>query len=124
MQQSDITTLVRQLNDAWLQQDYDALAALYHPQAVLLPPDAGAPITGRDAVLQTYRDFHSVGSVTRFEVDDITIYEFAASVMCHMRFQISYRVGDNDYVEPGLETYMICEHEGVPVIGWRAQFTL
>ena len=106
-----VEQLLQNLNSAWLNRDYARLAALYHPDVVLLPPDAGAPLLGREAVLDTYRDFHAACRVEHFSVTEQSIWPFtpsaegsqptpglsqhqvhgAITTMVHMRFHIDYR---------------------------------
>jgi len=107
----DIVQFLENLNTAWLTRDYAALERLYHADVVLLPPDAGAPLLGRDAVIATYRDFHSVCSVERFDVTEVSSWPFEAThpavtansetptlttTMVHMRFEIDYRFITSD----------------------------
>jgi|GEM_PF-1909664 len=140
------------LNDAWLGQDYVTLAGLYDSDVVLLPPDAGAPIVGRDAVIESYQDFHAACRVDDFKITSAEHFEFAqnsrsfsaspaasdgfsdagaigATIMAHMRFRISYQLLQQNgdplaQSEQGLEVYTLIEQpEGMRIV-WRAQFAL
>ena len=129
----DAAGFIDQLNSAWLEQDYPTLERCYHPDTVLLPPDAGDPIIGREAVLNTYREFHSLAAIKAFEITDLKLMSFAEKVdgstpntiMCHMRFDIAYSLNQLEQRESGLEVYTLTNHEAVGLqIIWRAQFTL
>ena len=58
---TDSTAAVRDfllaLNDCWQRGDLEALESFYHPDVVLLPPDLGQPICGREAVVASYLEF-------------------------------------------------------------------
>jgi ketosteroid isomerase-like protein len=133
MNRSQTQQFIERLNQAWLSEDAATLERLYHPDVVLLPPDAGEPIVGRVAVLASYREFHAAARVIRFEVRSLEVYEFAATTLVHMRFDIDFKfIADASDAphqsEAGLEVYTLVEqpgtHEARPQIVWRAQFAL
>ncbi len=133
MNKSQTQQFIERLNQAWLGADYATLECLYHPDVVLLPPDAGEAIVGRAAVLASYREFHAAASVTRFQVQSLNVYDFAATTVAHMRFDIEFKFSSDasdgpHQSETGLEVYTLIEqpgpHAASPQIVWRAQFAL
>lgn len=147
MTSTQVEQFLQHLNDAWLSRDYATLGQLYHPDVVLLPPDAGSPLLGREAVLATYEDFHAACYVKRFTVTEQSSWPFSApqasgaaiTTMVHMRFAIDYRFsqsapsGDTNtapetmlQTEQGMDVYTLTQisPEHAPTIIWRAQFTL
>ena len=133
MNRSQTQQFIEHLNQAWLGEDTLTLERLYHADVVLLPPDAGEPIVGRAAVLASYRDFHAAASVIRFEVRSLEVYEFVATTLVHMRFDIDFKfsIDASDVPhqsETGLEVYTLVEQPETPAqnpqIVWRAQFAL
>ena len=139
MTPAQVEDFLHQLNRSWLNQDYDALASAYHPEVVLLPPDAGIPLEGRETVCATYQDFHAACSVDRFVITDLQSWTFAQQdhsiTKAHMRFEIDYRLKDVSdsqsarkpelQCEQGLEVYtLLTAPASAPQIIWRAQFTL
>jgi len=120
---------LRELNECWRTGDLGAIAAFYHPDVVLLPPDLGEPICGRDAVVATYGDFLQAASLQHFEITGIDVFPFdtsssTATCMAHLAFDVSYRLGDETYVEKGLEVYTLSESDGELKILWRYQSVL
>lgn len=145
MTSSQVEQFLQNLNDAWLTRDYAALKRFYDDDVVLLPPDAGEPLLGRDAMLATYEDFHSACEVVAFTVTDQSSWAFrpaasAVTTVVHMRFAIDYRFSqapprdaekDNNrdpqfQSEQGMDVYTLVQTtpESAPKIVWRAQFTL
>lgn len=115
------------LNEAWRSGRFDALGDFYHPDVVLLPPDAGAPILGREAVVASYREFAEAAELYGFEVTALDIFPFDSVSACHMRFDIDYRVDRGRFHESGLEVYLVEHPTGSrtqPVIIWRSQAVL
>ena len=115
--------LIHELNDAWLAEDFERIAACYHPGVILLPPDAGAPIIGLDAVLSSYREFSSQAKLLDFEVTDLHTYPIDALSAVHMRFDVKYQVKgeDEEFEESGMEIYWL---DASPSIIWRHQMVL
>ena len=116
--------IVRACNDAWQQSDWSTLENCFHPQAVLLPPDAGDPIVGRDQILETYQEFMAAADVTEFTIDDLVCFPFSATSMVHMRFTLDYRIADEAFTDSGLEVYAIDSSGPEARIVWRSQMIL
>ena len=111
---------VNELNQAWQDRQFQAIAHLYHPSAVLLPPDAGAAIVGRDAVLASYDDF-AAAELVEFAIEGFDTFEFGDTGVCHMRFEIEYVLDGSRHHERGLEIYVIADVTSKPQIIWRSQ---
>jgi len=115
------------LNETWQAGRFDQLAGYYHPDVVLLPPDAGAPIVGRDAVVASYLEFSDAAELQEFQITSLEIFTFETVSACHMRFDIDYRIDGDRLHESGLEVYMV-EHptseRTQPTILWRSQSVL
>ena len=117
------------LNGCWVSGDLHRLSGFYHPSVVLLPPDLGEPIRGRDAVLASYQDFARSARLLDFDVTDLAIESFpaagaVATHVAHMRFDVSYELEGDHFVETGLEIYTVQETvRGLQVV-WRAQLVL
>jgi len=139
-----IDKFVRKLNDCWQSGRLAELASFYHPDAVLLPPDDGVPIIGRDNILNTYRDFTAAAVLYEFQITELECFSFPAVAddvshpvpvphpepvthVVHMRFEIEYELGDVLYRESGLEVYAIMEaqedSDSTKVV-WRSQSVL
>ena len=67
MSAAAVRAFIAELNDCWQRGDVEALTHCYHPDVVLLPPDLGPPIRGRDAVVASYRDFLDAARLDRFQ---------------------------------------------------------
>lgn len=109
--------IVRRCNDAWQQRDWQALVACYHPRAILLPPDAGEPINGRDAIIATYQEFMEVAHIEEFQVIELTSHDFGHTHIVHMRFELEYQLESQTLKDIGLEVYVL---EDASIV-WRSQ---
>lgn len=117
------------LNACWQTGDLEALTGFYHPDVVLLPPDLGVPICGREAVVASYLEFLQAASLASFEVLELEVFPFTASTgshtfMAHLTFAVTYTLDNETYVEKGLEAYALGEDEDGLKILWRHQSVL
>lgn len=54
------------LTRSWLEGRYEEPAGYCHPDVVLMPPGFTARVAGRDACVQSYRDFGAAATVREF----------------------------------------------------------
>jgi len=112
---------LRRLNALWLENDYDALATFFHPRAVLLTPGAERSIVGREAIVDGYRQFGSMGKVHEFAVKRVEVHTYAALALCHLRFEIDYEINQQHFRESGTEVYVLSKTEQDWQVVWRTQ---
>lgn len=117
------------LNECWQQGDLAAIAGFYHPDVVLLPPDLGMPILGRDAVVGSYRDFLDAATLNHFQITSLEVFPFEtnghpATYAAHLAFDVTYTLGEEVFVEKGLEVYTLSGQDGQMKILWRHQTVL
>ncbi len=119
---------ITSVNQAWQGADYATLGACYHPDAVLLPPDLGPVITGRDAIVDTYREFDTSVDLLDFQVRNITTHNYGTTAVVHMDFAVDYRFkgqpGEQTsraFSDEGQEIYVINAEGPEPLIVWRQQ---
>jgi len=117
-----------ELQNAWSRGEVAGLARFYHPDVILLPPDLGPPLEGRQAVLDSYRDFLDVARLISFEITELEVFPFShsggATCMAHLHFSIRYELDGNSYDEEGLEIYTVLLTDAGPQIVWRSQTVL
>jgi ketosteroid isomerase-like protein len=113
--------LITDMNQAWSDGRLDDLDTYYHPDALLLPPDAGEPIQGRAGIVSTYRDFAAMTQLHSFTPQACDCYTIGDNTAIHMRFEVDYSMEDSRYLESGLEVYLLND---TPQIIWRYQTVL
>jgi ketosteroid isomerase-like protein len=123
-----VAAFLRELQSCWTGGALDRLNEFYHPDVVLLPPDLGPPIQGREAVVASYREFVDTCQLEEFDITAMETFSFPLAAgavnMAHLYFSIAYRLGDERHLEKGLETYTIGEERGELQILWRSQIVL
>ena len=117
----DIEQFVHNLNTTWQQGNVDELTRFYHAEVVLLPPDAGEPIVGRRAVIDSYREFSTAATLHEFTINSLDVFDFKTTAVVHMRFVVEFSLGEQRLREGGLEVYLLDLINTEPVIVWRSQ---
>lgn len=96
----------------------------YAVQAVLLPPDYGEPIIGRQAIADSYRDFAASAQLLKFDTLALDEFEYPGVTMVHLRFCIEYTLDDQHLSEDGIEIYTVNTSVSPAQIVWRHQSLL
>jgi len=126
----DVRQFLLDLHDCWPGGDLERLSGFYHPEVILLPPDMGPPIRGRDAVVESYAQFLNAAQLERFEVSSLELFSFEPGThMAHLEFDIAYELDNERYVEKGMEIYTVVENADIESgrrfsIVWRSQIVL
>ena len=121
---ADIDKFVRDLNGAWRDHRYEDLYEYFHTDVVMLAPGSSEPIVGIEPMVQSYRQFESIGTTHAFDIRNLTVYEFGAVSMCHMRFDVDYEMESGRFREEGLEVYAIDTSDTAPKVVWRTQIVM
>jgi len=119
-----IADFIDDLNRTWQAGRYDDLKAFYHPDVVLLPPDAGEAIRGREAVVASYVDFGAAAELESFEAMDLAVFDFETTSSVHMPFVMRYRHEGRRFEDRGVELYTVQTGGLRPQIVWRCQWLL
>ena len=116
--------LITNLNQAWQANDMVTVSAIYHPDAVLLPPDLGPVIRGRDAIAETYAMFNTSAELRRFEVTETEVFDFESSQAVHLHFTLAYELEGSTLEDKGLDIYLINPSASGLTVVWRQQVVL
>ncbi|MDP6375033.1 MAG: hypothetical protein QF515_09620 [Pseudomonadales bacterium] len=112
---------IRLLNETWPTGNLHTLGDFYDDNAVLLPPDAGAPIAGQEAIARTYAEFANAATLNAFGITSLESFSFETGTAVHVRFDVDYSLQGERCLESGLELYWV---DTRPRILWRHQTIL
>lgn len=120
----DIKKFIRDLTKTWRSFRYDDLYEYFHEKVVMLPPGTNQPIEGIEPMVESYRQFGSMGTIHKFDITDLKLYHYESVAICHMQFEVDYEIESGRFREQGLEVYAIDTSGPKPKIVWRTQVTL
>ena len=121
LQAEEIEILVEKLNDAWLNGHFEDMDGFFHKLVVLIEPGTTNKITGRERMIESYREFMDTAEVSEFKVRDLAIDVFETTAVALYRYRIKYRVESTRYDETGTEILVFHRHNDHWSIVWRSQ---
>ena len=116
-----ISQLIRDLNQTWLQGRFDDLHRYYAEDVVMIPPGFQRQIVGRDAMVDSYRQFAQQATVHQFQEEDIDVRLFESTAVVTLRFHIKYDYGGNVQEETCAEILVLLSRDNEWRIAWRTQ---
>lgn len=120
-QVKEIEKLITQLNDAWLNDRVENMDRFFHKQVVMIQPGTNERVTGREAMIESYREFVESSEVSEFRIKDLMIDLFETTAAALYTFRIKYRVETTNYDESGTEILVFHKHGESWKIIWRTQ---
>lgn len=120
-QTKHIEKMINQLNDDWLNDRLENLTRYFHKRVVMIQPGTHKKITGREEMVDSYREFMEESEVLDFRTKNLRIDVFENTAIAIYTFNIKYRVETTKYDEEGLEILVLNLHNGHWQIVWRNQ---
>jgi hypothetical protein len=121
--EADVWRVVQQVNQAWLHGHIDTLRDLLHPAMVIAPPDGAEPVRGREACIDSYRDFTVQARVLRFEEFAPTADVFGNTAVVAYEFEIFYELAGTWTTERGREVVALSLSDARWWVVWRTQLS-
>ena len=90
----------------------------------MLSPGGDKSIVGVEPMIRSYRQFGALGKVHAFDITALAVYEYGATAMCHVRFEVDYDMKSGRFREEGLEVYAIDTSGTKPRVVWRTQIAI
>ena len=121
MSSAEVERFVRDLNNAWIEGRCDDLVPLFHDQVVMVPPGTGQRIVGRDAMVDSYRQFLAAAKVHEFRTLDLRADVFGGTAVAALRFEIRYEMQGRVYQERGTDFMVLHRDDSAWQVVWRTQ---
>ncbi len=116
---NEIEAVVRAINDAWLAGRFDELRHYFHPDVVLAQPGFAQRMVGREALIDSYRDFTREAKINAFTPGEVHIDAAGDSAVITMPWEMDYEIGGQRYGERGWDLLVFGRREGRWVVVWR-----
>ncbi len=118
-----IRRVVLQINELWLSKRYDEIGELLSEHVVIAPPGFEGRIHGREAYVQSYRDYDQAATTHDFspEEPEIDIVGDVAITVCP--FFIVYELTGKIYREKGYDVLVFSRIAGEWSVVWRTMHT-
>jgi len=119
MSHEELRSIVAAINDAWQGGRYDELREYFHPEVVLAQPGFAQRSVGREALIESYRDFSRDATVRSFTAGEVHVDHSGESAVTTMPWKMSYEFGGTSYEEQGWDLLVFGRHDGRWLVVWR-----
>ena len=116
---NELRDLVRRINDAWQSARWDELREYFHPDAVLAQPGFARRTVGREAVIDSYRDFARDATLHSFTAGEVHIDHAGDSAVTTTPWTMDYEHDGQRVEEHGWDLLVFARREGRWVVVWR-----
>ena len=114
-----VAALVRRLNESWVNGRFDALKEFFQPDAVLVAPGFTDLLYGRDAIVQTYREFLAQATLHAFEMREPRVDVFASTAIAVCPYTTEYSLEGRRWRATGHDVLVFVETAGEWSVAWR-----
>ncbi|MGE0135999.1 MAG: nuclear transport factor 2 family protein [Dehalococcoidia bacterium] len=119
--QDEVWDVVRRINQAWALRRTEDLEALLHAEIVVAPPSPAEPVRGREACIESYREFALAARVLHFEELHPAVEVFGDTAVAAYDFAITYEADGTYTTERGREIFVLTREDGRWRAVWRTQ---
>lgn len=114
-----LRSVVRAINDRWRAKDYDRIGDLLAEEAVIAPPGFDQRVRGRNAYVQSYRDYDQAANTSEFWVGDPQIDLAGDVAVVISPFRVVYEIQSVRHREKGFDILVFSRSRGVWKVVWR-----
>jgi hypothetical protein len=111
----EIHSVVAAINAAWIAGRFDELRDYFHPDVVLAQPGRAKRMVGRDALIESYRDFMRNATIHSFTPGAVQV----DGVVSTMPWEMDYTFEGERYQERGWDLLVFGKHDARWVVVWR-----
>lgn len=102
-QKRTIERIVREFNEIWLAGDVQRLASFFHPEVVMVAPGGVERLSGREAMIQSFREYLAQARTLNFEETSLTVDVFDDTAVATLGFRVRYELGGLVHDELGTD---------------------
>jgi len=106
-QQEKIWKIIEQINDAWLNGNFESLESLIHENMQIVDPDLNVLGEGREVCIKSYRDFADNADIQNFGVHNPKVHAFDQTAIVEYEFSIGYSMNGENYNETGKDVFVL-----------------
>ena len=120
----EIKVFVRNLNKAWIEKRVEDLYPFFHELVIVLPPGGEKQISGRNEMVESYRQFVNTAKINNFEELNLQVNTFNKTAIATLKFKIDYEINGTVYSEKGIDILILNNFNNEWKIVWRTQIPL
>lgn len=114
-----IRDLLSRINTAWLERRFDELTALFAEDIVLVAPGFAARLAGREASIETFREFMNRAAVTSYLEDDLRVSINGDTAVADFAWEMTWTDADTPHRQRGRDLFVFTRRQGEWRVVWR-----
>ena len=103
---ASVRAVIRRINAAWREKEFDGLEECFHPDALILGPGYRVMARGRTACVDSYREFANDAGVLDYSEADHAVYVWGIVAVSTYSWTITYERGGNRSTEAGTDQFV------------------
>jgi ketosteroid isomerase-like protein len=120
----DAAAAMRQINDAWQSGRVSDLAALVHPEIVMVFPGFAGRIQGRDTFLAGFSDFCQNAKTIEFRAHDQQVDVVGDTAVITYRYEMVYERAGDRYRSTGRDLWVFQKQGSAWIAVWRTMLDM
>jgi hypothetical protein len=120
----EIRQIITAINQSWLQGHPQRLERYFHPDMVIAAPGLKVVGRGRDACVQSYRDFIGRAVILDYHESDWSIDVWGDTSVASYRYQISYQMNGQEHRDTGHDLFVFIKQKGKWQAVWRTLISI
>ena len=118
-EETRIREVVRGITAAWREGRIGDLHRFYRPDVVFVQPGFSARLEGRDACVDSYREFLSVAVVHDYAEEEPAIDVLGDAAVVNTRYEVDYELEAARHRETGHDVLVLVRDESGWRVAWR-----
>jgi ketosteroid isomerase-like protein len=116
---TEIRGILEKINKAWSKGNPDDLNEYFHEDLVILSPELQRMGEGKEACVQSYKDFMAQAVVHEYRERDYAIDVWGNTAVATYAFEIAYEMNGQTFQESGHDMFVFSRDEEKWLVVWR-----
>jgi hypothetical protein len=109
---AEVAIALRRLSESWRNRRYDELRDCFHDSVVMAAPGFSGRADGRDAVVESYREFMDRSTLDSYSEAPPTIEAFENTAIVHYRWEMVWTSGGKQDRASGHDLFVFVRESG------------
>ena len=120
----EVTTAMRQINQAWIEGRVEDLSPLVHPEIVFAFPDFVGKSQGREQFLAGFHDFCQNATIQQFNEHDHQVEVIGDTAVVTFRYDMIYERSAKRYRCTGRDLWVFQKQDKTWIAVWRTMLDM
>jgi hypothetical protein len=117
--QEEIKQILKKINEAWVSGHPEKLQDYFHADMVVAQLGIGRVGIGRQACIQSYKDFVSRAIVREVKESDHSIDVWGDTAVASYTYEIDYEMNGKEHSDSGQDVFVFIRDKGKWLAVWR-----